>query len=148
MLPDCLHPGQPQTPQGRARVDVVEFADGRIELLYRGVVLRHRRFEVNAHLRASRIADDKTLNERVDRLVSAEQTRLARLSAQIHHQEAQRTQGVFVQDHPAAPLCLPVLLHNPGTNPISKGDISISIWEKRGHFYFGLTSRSRALDDI
>jgi transposase len=99
-----IEPGQPQAPQGRARVDIVEFADGRIELLYRGVVLRHRRFEVNAHLRASRIADDKTLNARVDHLVSSEQARLAKLSAQIRHQEAQRTQGVFAPDHPAAPL--------------------------------------------
>lgn len=99
-----VHPNQDAAPKGRAKVDIVEFADGRLELLYRGQVLKHSRYQLHEHLRQGHTADDKSINTRIDQAVKVQHQRLATLVAQIKHQEAQREQGVLHPDsHPNAP---------------------------------------------
>lgn len=99
-----LHPAQAHAPRGRAKVDIVEFADGRLELLYRGEVLQHSRYQLHEHLRQGRTADDKSINTRIDLAVKAQHNRLAALVAQIKHQDAQRACGIFTPDaHPSPP---------------------------------------------
>jgi transposase len=99
-----VHPGQAAAPKGRAQVDIVEFADGRLELLYRGEVLKHSRYQVYEHLRQGRTADDKNINTRIDQALNAQYQRIATLRAQIKHQDAQRQAGQFSTDyHPSPP---------------------------------------------
>lgn len=99
-----IHPGQKNAPQGRAKVDIVEFEDGRLALLYHGEILKHTRYQLHDHLRQKRTADDKTLNDRIDHVVKVQQDRLAALAAQIKHQDAQRASGIFHPDtHPSPP---------------------------------------------
>jgi transposase len=99
-----IHPGQADAPRGRAKVDIVEFGDGRLELLYRGQVLEHTRYQLHEHLRQGSTADDKSINTRIDQAVQAQHNRLAALVAQIKHQEAQRACGIFNLDtHPSPP---------------------------------------------
>lgn len=81
-------------PRARAVVDIAQYADGRIEVLYRGQPLQHRRFTVHAHLKVSKLADDKQLNTRVDTAILKQRSALARLSVCIEHQEAQRQEGI------------------------------------------------------
>jgi transposase len=95
---------QAHAPKGRARVDIVQHGDGRIELLYAGHVLSHRGYEVHPHLRVKRTADDKNLNTKVDAVVYAERRRVAKLMAQLEHQATQRSQGIHTPDiHPSPP---------------------------------------------
>jgi transposase len=99
-----VHPRQASAPRGRAKVDVVEFSDGRLELLYRGEVLEHSRYQLHKHLRQGRTADDKSINTRIDQAVRAQHNRLAALAAQIKHQDAQRDRGILTPDsHPSPP---------------------------------------------
>jgi transposase len=99
-----VHPDQASAPRGRAKVDIVEFADGRLELLYRGEALQHSRYQLHEHLRQGRTADDKSINTRVDQAAKAQHNRLAALVAQIKHQDAQRACGNFQPDtHPSPP---------------------------------------------
>ena len=99
-----VHPAQAHAPRGRAKVDIVEFADGRLELLLRGEVLQHSRYQLHEHLRQGRTADDKSINSRIDLAVKAQHNRLAALVAQIKHQDAQRACGIFTPDtHPSPP---------------------------------------------
>lgn len=101
-----IHLGQANAPRGRAKVDIVEFADGTLELLYRGEVLEHSRYQLHEHLRQGHTADDKSLNGKVDQALKAQQNRLAVLAAQIKHQDAQRASGIFKLDtHPSPPSC-------------------------------------------
>ena len=89
-----IEPQQPQAPRGRAVVDIAQYADGRIEVLYRGQILHHRRFTAHAHLKAPKIVDDKALNARVDSALDRQRSALAKLLAAIEHQDAQRHQGI------------------------------------------------------
>lgn len=99
-----VHPAQANAPKGRAKVDVVELPDGRLELLYRGEVLEHSRYQVHEHLRQRLTADDKSINTRVDRAVQVQHKRLAALVAQIKHQDAQRACGNLKPiSHPSPP---------------------------------------------
>jgi transposase len=99
-----VHPGQAHAPRGRAKVDIVEFADGRLELFYRGEVLEHSRYQLHEHLRQGRTADDKNINTRIDQAVRAKHKQLAALVAQIKHQDAQRARGILTPDtHPSPP---------------------------------------------
>ena len=98
-----IHPGQRGAPKGRCKIDIVEFTDGSLALLYRGAVLQHSRYTLHEHLRKSHTADDKNLNGHVDRLAQAQHARLASVAAQIKHQDAQRARGIFKPDHPSAP---------------------------------------------
>lgn len=97
-----VHPGQAHAPKGRAQVDIVEFGDGNIELLYRGKVLKHTRYAVQTRKGCSTPADDKRINAEVDRLMQAQHMRIARVAAQIRHQDAQRAQGIRTPAHPSA----------------------------------------------
>jgi transposase len=99
-----LHPAQAHAPRARAKVDIVEFADGRLELLYRGEVLQHSRYQLHEHLRQGRTADDKSINTRIDLAVKAQHNRLAALVAQIKHQDAQRACAIFTPDTHPSPL--------------------------------------------
>ena len=78
-----LHAGQAHAPKGRAQVDIVEFADGSVELLYRGQVLKHTRYAVQTRQGCSRAADDKGINAAVERLVQAQHKHIAQTAAQI-----------------------------------------------------------------
>lgn len=96
-----VEPQQPHAPRARAVVDIAQHADGSLEVLYRGVPLRHRRFTAHAHLKAPKVADDKALNARVDTALGKQRSALARLLAAIDHQDAQRDQGIRTAAAPA-----------------------------------------------
>jgi hypothetical protein len=96
-----IEPGQSHAPRARAIVDIAQYADGRIEVLYRGELLRHRRFTAHAHLKTPKIVDDKTLNARVDTALARQRLALARLQATIEHQDALRAQGIRTAPTPA-----------------------------------------------
>ncbi len=81
--PSCRsRPKQAHAPKAGATVDIVQFADGRLELSWRGQVLKCRAYGCNDHLGRSKAADDKTINMRMDAIKDREQRRLARLSAE------------------------------------------------------------------
>jgi transposase len=92
---------QAHAPKARATVDIVQFADGRLELSWRSQVLKHRAYGLHEHLSRNKAADDKTLDTRVDSLRDKEQRRLARLAAEIEHQNDQRRDGIYRTDNPA-----------------------------------------------
>lgn len=92
---------QAHAPKASASVDIVQFADGRLELIWRGQLLKHRAYGLHEHLGRSKAADDKTINARVDALKDKEQRRLARLRAEIEHQNDQRRSGVYKPHSPA-----------------------------------------------
>ena len=96
-----IEPCQTAAPQGRAIVDIAQYADGRIEVLYRGQPLRHRRFSVHTHLRTSKVVDGKGLNDRVDGAMAKHRAAIARLMADIEHQDSQRSAGIRVPPTPA-----------------------------------------------
>ena len=92
-----VHPGQAQAPKGRARMDIAQYACGRLELLYKGNVLVHSAYTYNSHLGKSRVADEKTLNAVVDKVARDAQSKISTLRSQIAHQDAQRAMGIYVQ---------------------------------------------------
>lgn len=92
---------QRAAPRGRALVDIAQYADGRIEVLYRGQPLRHRRFSAHAHLKTTKVVDHKQLNARVDGALGKQRLALARLLAAIEHQDAQRNSGLRTAPAPA-----------------------------------------------
>ena len=96
-----IEPSEPAAPHGRAVVDIAQYADGRIEVLYRGQPLRHRRFTAHAHLKTSKQVDDKGLNERVDGVMARQRAAIASLLASIEHQDSQRSAGIRVPPTPA-----------------------------------------------
>ncbi len=89
-------PGQPQAPRGRAVIDIVQYADGTIEVLHRGGVLRHRAFTVDEHLRWPRVVPAKELNARVDGAIERQRRAIAKVLASIGHQDQQRQCGIRV----------------------------------------------------
>jgi len=92
---------QPQGPRGKAVLDIVQYADGSVEALYRGKVLVHRRFTVDEHLRTSRVAPSKEVNARVDDAIERQRRAIARVLATVRHQEQQRHAGIRVAPAPA-----------------------------------------------
>jgi hypothetical protein len=97
-----IDPKQPHAPRGRARVDIAQHADGQLEVMYHGHVLRHRRFTVHEHLKGSSSVDGKQLNDHVDRVIERQRIQIARLQAHIAHQDSQRAAGIYVADSPAS----------------------------------------------
>jgi transposase len=91
-----IEPKQSNAPRGRVRVDIAQHADGELEVMYHGHVLRHRRFTVHEHLRGASSVDGKQLNEHVDRAIERQRIQIARLQAQIAHQDSQREAGIYV----------------------------------------------------
>ena len=89
-----LHADQPHAPSGRALIDIAQHANGEIELFYRGQPLAFSRYGVHER-RPDKLVHAKQLNARVQPLADAEHKRLARLRAQIEHQDAQRANGIY-----------------------------------------------------
>ena len=96
-----VEPGQMQAPKARAMVDIAQHRDGRLELSYRGQALRYRRYACNDHLSRNKVADAKTVGQRVDQAMAKERQRLATLAASIAHQDSQRRAGIYAPDSPA-----------------------------------------------
>jgi transposase len=96
-----IHANQSHAPKASATVDIVQFADGRLQLSWRGQVLKHRAYGLHEHLGRGKTADDKTIDARVDAITAKERRRLARLDAQIEHQNDQRRGGIDTPDSPA-----------------------------------------------
>lgn len=57
-----IHPGQAQASGESATVDIVEFADGHLILLYRGEVLRYGCYQLYGHLVKAHGTGDKKPN--------------------------------------------------------------------------------------
>ena len=95
-----IEPGQMQAPKAWAKVDASQFRDGRLELRYRGQILRHKRYAYNDQLGAIKLADDKTVNKRVGQVLQRERKRLDTLAASIAHQASQRKAGIYTIDSP------------------------------------------------
>ena len=96
-----IEPGQMQAPKARAMVDIAQHRDGRLELSFRGQALRHKRYACNDRLSRTKLADDKTVGQRVDKAVDKERKRLASLAASIAHQDSQRSAGIYTPNSPA-----------------------------------------------
>ena len=96
-----VQPGQAHAPRARAVIGVVQHADGRIEVLYRGHVLQHRSFTVDEHLRKTKVVPAKELNARVDDALQRQRRAIGRLVACVLHQDEQREEGIRVAPAPA-----------------------------------------------
>lgn len=94
-------PAQPHAPRGRCVLDIVEYADARIEVLHRGHVLRHRRYAVDEHLRQRQVVPAKELNARVDDAVQRQRLAIAKILASVQHQDQQRQAGIRIAPAPA-----------------------------------------------
>ena len=64
-------------------VKVIEHLHGELELLWGTQALPFKTFERHQHLSATRVADDKMLNARVDDVLTKEAARLRKLKAQV-----------------------------------------------------------------
>jgi len=71
-----IRPGQRHAPPGKARIDIAQYADGTLELLYRGQPLAYRSHVLHEHLQQHKLADDKTVNQRVDDLTKKQRRQL------------------------------------------------------------------------
>ena len=85
------HSDQPRYALRAQRVKVMEHLDGKLELLWGAEALPFKTFERHQHLSASRVADDKLLNARVDSVLDKEASRLRKLQAQVtsHNKQMQ-----------------------------------------------------------
>lgn len=76
----------PERPRYALRsqpVKVIEHLNGELELLWGAEALPFKTFERHQHLSASRVADDKLLNGRVDAVLQKESLRLRKLQALV-----------------------------------------------------------------
>ena len=98
-----ITPGQLHAPKGRAKVDIAQYADGRLELLYRGQALAYQAHMVHEHLSRKKLVDDKNVNQRVD-VLRQERRKIGKLKALIDMQDSMRAQGIQQPDtHISAP---------------------------------------------
>jgi hypothetical protein len=67
---------------------VIEHLNGELELMWGAEALPFKTFERHQHLSASRVADDKLLNGRVDAVLQKESQRLRKLQALVAAQNA------------------------------------------------------------
>ncbi|MDP2817009.1 MAG: hypothetical protein Q8O29_01785 [Polaromonas sp.] len=81
-------PEQPRYALRSQPVKVIEHLDGSLELLWGEEALPFKTFERHQHLSASRVADDKLLNGRVDEVLAKESLRLRKLQALVATQNA------------------------------------------------------------
>ena len=81
-------PEQPRYALRAQPVKVIEHLDGALELLWGSEALPFKTFERHQHLSASRVADDKLLNGRVDAVLLKESLRLRKLQALLAAQNA------------------------------------------------------------
>lgn len=96
-----VQPWQPQAPRGRTSIDIVQYADGHIEVLYRGNVLSHRSFTVDAHLKTRQVVCAKEVNGRVDDAIERQRRAIAKVLASVQHQNSQRDAGIRMAPTPA-----------------------------------------------
>lgn len=91
LLVVLTQPEQPRYALRAQAVKVMEHLDGKLELLWGAEALPFKTFERHQHLSASRVADDKFLNARVDSILGKEATRLQKLQAQVtsHNKQMQ-----------------------------------------------------------
>ena len=89
-----VHAEQAHLPKGKAQVGLVQYADERLEVIYRGHSLAHTAFTLHPHLANKRAHSAKTLNPKVDQVVLKARRELAKTMAQIAHQDAQRASAV------------------------------------------------------
>lgn len=75
------------------QVGIVKYASGQLEIVYRGKVLAHQHFALHEHLLRKRSISAKALNGHMDTL--AQQRKIAKSIAQVEHQQAQRSQGIY-----------------------------------------------------
>lgn len=108
-----IEPGQPAAPKKAAQVDIVQYADQRLELLYRGQVLKVKHYMLHEHLRKKRLESDKTINGRVDEL-TRQQRQVAQVTIEIRLQEDLRHAGIAPNTHPSPP---PLTLSRFGLRP-------------------------------
>ena len=104
-------PEQTHAPKGRARVDIAQYADGQIEVLYRGQVLQYKAHLLHEHLRNRQTEDSKTVNDRVD---TAARRQVARTCAQVALQEDMRKEGI---QHPDTHISPPPARSRYGLGP-------------------------------
>lgn len=97
-----IEPGQEAAPKKAARVDIVQYADARLEVLYRGQVLKAKHYTLHEHLRYKRAEDDKTINARLDELTKAKR-QLAQVAVEIRLQDDLRLAGQDANTHPSPP---------------------------------------------
>lgn len=87
-------------PKRGVMAQVIEHTHGEIELMYRGQSLPFRAFGRYEHLRQQADADEKTINSRVNSLVSkSKSTQRQKMLAQFEHQDYQRQQGIYKPTH-------------------------------------------------
>jgi transposase len=81
---------QPRYGLRNKRVLLVEHLDGQLEMLCADQELPFKAFAQHQHLDGSRVADDKTLNTRVQEVVTRESSRLKALRQQVARENAAR----------------------------------------------------------
>ena len=90
------------------RLLLVEHLDGQLEMLCANEKLPFKAFERHQHLSESRVADDKTLNVRVEKIASRETARLKSLQQRVTRENAARQNTEIPMPGsawpPAAPL--------------------------------------------
>jgi hypothetical protein len=88
LLVVITRPEQPRYALRSQPVKVIEHLSGELELLWGAEALPFKTFERHQHLSASRVADDKLLNGRVDAVLQKESQRLRKLQALVAAQNA------------------------------------------------------------
>jgi hypothetical protein len=106
-------PGQQAAPSKAAQVDIVQYADGRLEVLYRGQVLKVKHYMLHEHLSQKRLESDKTINARVD-VLARQQRQVAKVAIDIRLQEDLRQARLQPDTHPSP---LPLALSRFGLRP-------------------------------
>ncbi len=81
-------PEQPRYALRAQPVKVIEHLSGELELLWGAEALPFKTFERHQHLSATRVADDKLLNGRVDAVLLKESLRLRKLQVLVASQNA------------------------------------------------------------
>jgi transposase len=97
-----LMPNQAHAPKARAMVNIAQHRDGSLRLSYQGKELAFRSFAMHQCARTGQMADDKTINLRVDKLLATHQQKLLRLQAELAFQDSQRQRGIYRPDTPNA----------------------------------------------
>ncbi len=82
-------PMNPRYMLRNQRVTVIQHLDGQVQLWFKGQLLPLKAFERHQHLALTRLADDKTVNTRVDEAVHKEAKRIRRLKALLERENAQ-----------------------------------------------------------
>lgn len=89
LLVVITRPEQPRYAPRAQTIKVVAHLDGTLELLWGAESLPFKTFERHQHLSATRVADDKLLNGRVDAVLVKESLRLRKLQALVAAENAQ-----------------------------------------------------------